>query len=180
MKFFKLTSVAAALTLAAALGSMPAFADDDERNQCSIVSTFIYESTEFDSPVIDVYGSGFGKKDRDPKVQLAGVDVGYFIVESSDTRLVIALDPNSTAVQDLFQAIPGPTSDQADFAPYSSFHLQLLIKPRGRKQTACAPITISAGYPASTGEIPETSTEPVGDTLLRSYVGSYAPVISLR
>ena len=127
-----------------------------------------------------MYGSGFGKKDRDPKVQLAGVDVGYFIVESSDTRLVIALDPNSTAVQDLFQAIPGPTSDQADFAPYSSFHLQLLIKPRGRKQTACAPITISAGYPASTGEIPETSTEPVGATLLRSYVGAYAPVISLR
>ena len=155
MKFCKLTIVAAALTLAAALGSMPAFADDDERNQCSIVSTFIYESTEFASPVIDVYGSGFGKKDRDPKVQLAGVDVGYFIVESSDTRLVIALDPNSSAVQDLFQAIPGPTSDQEiDDASYSSFHLQLLIKPRGRKQTACAPITISAGYPASTGVAP--------------------------
>ena len=151
MKFFKLTSVAAALTLAAALGSMPAFADDDERNQCSIVSTFIYESTEFASPVIDVYGSGFGKKDRDPKVQLAGVDVGYFIVESSDTRLVIAFDPNSTAVQDLFQAIPGPTGVQADESA-SSVHLQLLIKPRGRKQTACAPITISAGLPAITDE----------------------------
>ena len=145
MKFCKLTSVAAALTVTAALGSMPAFADDDERNQCSIVSTFIYESTEFDSPVIDVYGSGFGKKDRDPKVQLAGVDVGYFIVESSDTRLVIALDPNSTAVQDLFQAIPGPTNGQYDSAYPSSHQLQLTIKPRGKNQTACAPITIASG-----------------------------------
>lgn len=145
MKFCKLTSVAAALTLAAALASMPAFADDDKRNQCSIVSTFIYQSTEFASPVIDVYGSGFRKKDRDPKVQLAGVDVGYFIVKSTDTRVVLAFGPTSTEAQELFQALPGPTNDQADFAYPTSTQLQLTIKPRGRKQTACSPITIASG-----------------------------------
>ena len=168
MKFFKLTSVAAALTVTAALGSMPAFADDDERNQCSIVSTFIYESTEFASPVIDVYGSGFGKKDRDPKVQLAGVDVGYFIVESTDTRVVLAFDPASTAVQDLFQAIPGPTNDQADFAYPTSHQLQLTIKPRGRNQTACAPITIASG-----------STKHEGPVQFDGYL-SFPPVISTQ
>ena len=145
MRFNTLSRVAGVLAVAAILGSMPAFADDDERNQCSIASTFVYQSTEYDSPVIDVYGSGFGKKDRDPKVQLAGVDVGYFIVESTDTRVVLAFDPASTEAQELFQAIPGPTNDQADFAYPTSTQLQLTIKPRGRNQTACSPITIASG-----------------------------------
>ena len=41
MKFCKLTSVFAAVTFSAALGSMPALADDDERAECSIASAFV-------------------------------------------------------------------------------------------------------------------------------------------
>ena len=145
MKFCKLTSVFAAVTFSAALGSMPALADDDERAECSIASAFVYQSTDFRLPVIDVYGSGFGEKRRHPKVQLAGEDVGYFIVESTDTRVVLAFEPASPAAQDLFQAIPGPTNDQYDSAYPSSHQLQLTIKPRGKNQTACAPITIASG-----------------------------------
>ena len=114
MKFCKLTSVVAAVTVSAALGSMPALADDDERAECSIASAFVYQSTDFRLPVIDVYGSGFGEKRRHPKVQLGGEDVGAFVVESSDTRVVLAFEPASTAAQELFQAIPGPTNDQVD------------------------------------------------------------------
>ena len=145
MKFCKLTSVVAAVTVSAALGSMPALADDDERAECSIASAFVYQSTDFRLPVIDVYGSGFGEKRRHPKVQLAGVDVGAFIVESSDTRVVLAFEPASTAALELLQAIPGPTNDQADYAYPASAQLQLSIKPRGKNMSACSPITIASG-----------------------------------
>ena len=90
-------------------------------------------------------GSGFGEKRRHPKVQLAGVEVGAFVVESSDTRVVLAFDPASTAALELFQAIPGPTDGKVDEAyPYVA-HFQLSIKPRGKDHTACAPITIASG-----------------------------------
>ncbi len=146
MKFCKLTSVFAAVTFSAALGSMPALADDDERAECSIASAFVYQSTDFRLPVIDVYGSGFGEKRRHPKVQLGGVDVGAFIVESSDTRVVLAFEPASTAALELYQAInPSYNDDQADDAYPSSTQLQMSIKPRGKDHTACAPITIASG-----------------------------------
>jgi hypothetical protein len=71
MRFNTLSRVAGSLAVSAILGSMPAFADDrgdkddrhrGERAQCSIVSEFVYQSTEFNLPVIDVYGSGFSNK----------------------------------------------------------------------------------------------------------------------
>ena len=62
-----------------------------------------------------------------------------------DTRVVLAFEPASTAALELFQAIPGPTNDQADFAYPTSAQLQLSIKPRGKDQDACAPITIASG-----------------------------------
>jgi hypothetical protein len=144
MRFNALSRVAGVLAVSAMLGSAPAFADDDEKNNCSIDSAFVYQSTELGLPVIDVYGSGFGQKKRHPKVQLAGVDVGDFIEESTDTRVLLVFDPASTAVQDLFQAIPGPMNENVDAYPTST-HLQLTIKPRGRNQRACAPITIASG-----------------------------------
>ena len=144
MRFNTLSRVAGVLAVSAILGSTPALADDDESKQCSIDSAFVYQSTEFGLPVIDVYGSDFGEKRRHPKVQLAGVDVGYFIEESTDTRVLLVFDPASTAVQDLFQAIPGPINENVDAYPTST-QLQLTIKPRGRKQRACAPITIASG-----------------------------------
>jgi hypothetical protein len=151
MNFCKLTSVVAAVTVSAALGSMTALADDDERAKCSIATAFVYQSTDFRLPVIDVYGSGFGEKRRHPKVQLAGVEVGAFVVESSDTRVVLAFDPASTAALELFQAIPGPTDGKVDEAyPYVA-HFQLSIKPRGKKQSACAPITITSGVQTASG-----------------------------
>jgi len=182
MKFCKLTSVVAAVTVSAALGSMPALADDDERAECSIASAFVYQSTDFRLPVIDVYGSGFGAKRRHPKVQLAGVDVGAFIVESSDTRVVLAFEPASTAALELLQAIPGPTNDQVDYAyptndqvDYAypaSEQLQLTIKPRGKKKSACAPITIASGL-----RVVEGTSDLDGSGKMPGSLGSYAPVI---
>jgi hypothetical protein len=172
MKFCKLTSVVAAVTVSAALGSMPALADDDERAECSIASAFVYQSTDFRLPVIDVYGSGFGEKRRHPKVQLAGVDVGAFIVESSDTRVVLAFEPASTAALELLQAIPGPTNDQVDYAYPASEQLQLTIKPRGKKKSACAPITIASGL-----RVVEGTSDLDGSGKMPGSLGSYAPVI---
>ena len=68
MRFNALSRVAGVLVVSAMLGSAPALADDDERNNCSIDSAFVHQSTELGLPVIDVYGSGFGQKKRYPKV----------------------------------------------------------------------------------------------------------------
>ena len=172
MKFCKLTSVVAAITVFAALGSMPALADDDERAECSIASAFVYQSTDFRLPVIDVYGSGFGEKRRHPKVQLGGVDVGAFIVESSDTRVVLAFDPASTAALELFQAIPGPTDGKVDEAyPYVA-HFQLSIKPRGKKKSACAPITIASGL-----RMVEGTSDLDGSGKTPGSLGSWGPTL---
>ena len=172
MKFCKLTSVVAAVTFSAALGSMPALADDDERAECSIASAFVYQSTDFRLPVIDVYGSGFGEKRRHPKVQLAGVDVGAFIVESSDTRVVLAFEPASTAALELLQAIPGPTNDQADYSYPASDQLQLTIKPRGKKKSACAPITIASGL-----RMVEGTSDLDGSGKTPGSLGSWGPTL---
>jgi hypothetical protein len=144
MRFNSLSQFAGVLAVSAILGSTPALADDDERNRCSIDSAFVYQSIELGLPVIDVYGSDFGEKRRHPKVKLAGVDVGDFIEESTDTRVLLVFDPASPEVKDLFQAIPGPMNETVDAYPTST-QLQLTIKPRGRNQRACAPITIASG-----------------------------------
>ena len=177
MKFCKLTSVVAAITVFAALGSMPALADDDERAECSIASAFVYQSTDFRLPVIDVYGSGFGEKRRHPKVQLAGVDVGAFVVESSDTRVVLAFEPASTAAQELFQAIPGPVNDQADYAYPTSTQLQLSIKPRGKDQSACSPITIASGLVTPSQSVPGCEEQRImgGRSVIVGFQGYNSP-----
>ena len=172
MKFCKLTSVVAAVTVSAALGSMPALADDDERAECSIASAFVYQSTDFRLPVIDVYGSGFGENRRPPKVQLAGVDIGAFVVESSDTRVVLAFEPASIAAQELFQAIPGPTNEQGDYAYPTSTQLQLSIKPRGKDQSACTPITIASGLVTSSQSLPGCGEQKI--------MGGYSAILGFQ
>ena len=181
MKFCKLTSVFAAVTFSAALGSMPALADDDERAECSIASAFVYQSTDFRLPVIDVYGSGFGEKRRHPKVQLAGVDVGAFIVESSDTRVVLAFEPASTAAQELYQAIPGPADELADYAYPVAVQLQLTIKPRGKNQSACAPISIASGIRMENGpDVPSSGEKGCSPVAVMLCGGCYCGVIPLQ
>ncbi len=147
MRFNTLSRVAGALAVSAILGSMPAFADDGrdkddrdrgERAQCSIVSAFVYQSTEFNLPVIDVYGTGFGNKRRDPMVGPAGV-VGQFIVGSTDTWVVLAYDSaiEGAAIRELFDATPGPTN-KSDVDKPSSVQPKLDIKPRGGKRLPCS------------------------------------------
>jgi hypothetical protein len=174
MRFNTLSRVAGALAVSAILGSMPAFADDrgdkddrhrGERAQCSIVSAFVYQSTEFNLPVIDVYGSGFSNKGKKPKVNIAGVDVGDFIVKSTDTRVVLAFEPGSPAVLELYDAIPGPTIEVDETKP-GSVQLKLDIMASGRNRTPCSPITIASGLILPPIEQSNAIMKPLGMQLI--------------
>ena len=158
----KIMMIGGALALATTLGFQPAIADDDhrgEREQCNIVSAFIYQSTEFENPVpvIDVYGSGFSTRGQRPKVKLAGVPVGDFIEIWTDNRVVLAFDPNSVEAQAIFDEIPGPTPEMGAGFP-GAFHLKVEIKPRGRNKNACAPITLASGLKTGGGPVGAASS----------------------
>lgn len=157
----KMMMIGGVLALATTLGFQPAIADDDhrgKRQQCNIVSAFIYQSTEFENPVpvIDVYGSGFSTRGKRPKVKLAGVPVGDSIEIWTDNRVVLAFDPNSAEAQAIFDEIPGPTPEMGAGFP-GAVHLKVEIKPRGRNKDACAPITLVSGLKTGGGPVGASS-----------------------